>query len=141
MRKGLAAAFAAFMLLFAAGHLLLFAGNLALKREIVDLKGDLALETAKMRKQQAEYDDYAARLPAVKEELGQIQPKAEEMTRWVEAMRAERRALRRQIQSDQAALEAIETMDYSALQSEAEALMKTREALEDELAAYQTAQE
>gem|GEM_PF-3982719 len=100
--------FVVLMLAFSFTHILLFIGNEALKEYNRDIRDDIALETAKMKKQQAEYDTYLQVWPQVKAELDETLPKAIIITEQIDDLRGQRRGLRRQIDADTKALLAVE---------------------------------
>jgi len=108
MRKGAAWVFVVLTLAFSSAHILLSIGNEALKDHNRDARDDITLETAKMKKQQAEYDTYLQVWPQVKADLDETLPRAIVITEKIDDLRGQRRGLRRQIDADTQALLAIE---------------------------------
>ncbi len=107
--------------------------NMGLNGQIAQTRNDIAIEQGKTRKQQAEYDQYTAELPIAKAEFEQLEPQAKAATGLIDSLKAERKALRKQIETDTKALGEIELIDNTALEQQAAELTKQVDDLQKQL--------
>lgn len=121
------------MLLFSVWNAFLFTANLSIGDKYEDNLANIALEQAKTRKQQAEFEQYTIDLPVYQKELDAILPKAQAVNQMIDDLKAQRKALRDQLKQTPDAAQ------YAALDEERATLQSRVEALQTELDALQTA--
>ncbi len=92
----------------------------AMTEKISQVQANLDAVKGRLRKQQAEYDEYLAALPQIELELAAIQPQADEAYAHEQALRQERKDLR---------------AENAALSDELAALLSQADAASDEAAA------
>lgn len=109
-------------------------GNMSLEAGINGIRANIVIEQGKTRKQQAEYDEYTNQLPIVSAELSEIEPEAKAATELIDGLKAQRKALRKQIENDAKALEALEPIiDNAALEKQVALLEEQVDELQKQL--------
>lgn len=103
----------------------------AATEKISQLQANLEAVQGRLRKQQAEYDEYLAALPVIELELAAIQPQADEAYAKEQALRQQRKELR----AENAAL----SDELTVLLSQADAAAEEASAVAQAVAALQQA--
>lgn len=137
MKRTFAWFFAIILLSFCVANTLFFIQSQSYLTQIAQAANDLEITLGKGRKQQAEYDQYAHELPLSQETLLALEPQAQAATKRIDDMKAERKTLRKQIEENEQALQAIVPIDITMLQKEVETLQATISSLKESLAQLQ----